>query len=56
LIGASGKLTVSINKPIVSEEDEMGSTLDKEELTRLKGGLVAKRSVLPQRIIVEQMD
>jgi hypothetical protein len=38
----SGKLIVNIDKPIAIEEDEMGLTLDKEELTCLKRGLVAK--------------
>jgi hypothetical protein len=31
LTGATGKLIVSINKPIASEEDEMGLTPNKEE-------------------------
>jgi hypothetical protein len=30
LANASGKLTVSINKPIAGEVDEIGMTLDKE--------------------------
>jgi len=51
-MGASGKLIVSINKPIVNEEYEMDLTPNKEELTCLQRGLVAKRSVLPQKIIV----
>jgi hypothetical protein len=39
---ASGKSIVSINKPIVSEEDEMGLTLSKEELTFLIRGPMEK--------------
>jgi hypothetical protein len=42
LVGASGKLTVNIHKPIAIEVDEMGMTLDKEELTCLRSSLVAK--------------
>jgi hypothetical protein len=52
LIGANGKLIVSIDKPIASEEYEMDLTPKKEELTCWKSGLVPKRSVLPQKIIV----
>jgi hypothetical protein len=55
LMGANGKLTVSINKPITNEEDEMGLTLDKEKSTCLIIGLVAKCNVLPQYISVEHM-
>jgi hypothetical protein len=29
---ANGKSTMSIDKPIINEEDEMGLTLEKEEL------------------------
>jgi len=53
LMGASGKLIVSINKPIASEEYEMDLTPNKEELTCLKRGPVAKQSVLPQKIIIQ---
>jgi hypothetical protein len=53
LMGASGKLIVSIDKPIGSEEYEMDLTPNKEELTCLKRGPVAKRSVLPHKIIVQ---
>jgi hypothetical protein len=42
LIGASGKSTMNIDRPITNEEDEMGLTLDKEESTCLKRGPVAK--------------
>jgi hypothetical protein len=47
---------MSINKPITSEEDEMGLTPNKEESTCLIRGPVAKHSVLPQKIIVEHME
>ncbi len=53
LMGANGKLIVSIDKPIGSEEYEMDLTPNKEELTCLKRGPVAKRSVLPHKIIVQ---
>ncbi len=42
LTGATGKLIVSINKPIASEEDEMGLTPNKEEQTCLIRGPMAK--------------
>ncbi len=47
LASASGKSTMSIDKPIVNEVDEMSMTLDKEELTCLKSSLMAKQKVLP---------
>jgi hypothetical protein len=47
---------MNINKPIASEDDEMDLTPDKEESTCMRRGLVAKRSMLPQKIIVEHMD
>jgi hypothetical protein len=56
LMGVRDKLIVNIDKPITSEKDEMGLTPDKEESTCLKRGLMAKRSVLPQKIIVEYME
>ncbi len=42
LAGASGKSKVNIDKPIASEVDEMGMTLDKEELTCLRSNPMAK--------------
>jgi hypothetical protein len=42
LAGANGKLTMSINKPITNEVDEMDMILDKEESTCHKNSLVAK--------------
>jgi hypothetical protein len=33
LMGISGKSTMSINKPITSEENDMGLTLNKEKST-----------------------
>jgi hypothetical protein len=42
LTGDSGKSTMSINKPIASEEDEMGLTPSKEKSTCLKRVQVAK--------------
>jgi hypothetical protein len=56
LMRASGKSIVSINEPTTNEEDEMGLTPNKEELTSLRRSLVAKRSVLPQKITIEQME
>ncbi len=54
-MSANGKSIVSIDNPIYSEENEMDSTLDKEKLTCLRRGHVAKWSVLTQKIIVEQI-
>jgi hypothetical protein len=42
LVGGSGKSTVSIDKPIASEMDEMNMTLDKEESTCLRSNPMAK--------------
>jgi hypothetical protein len=56
LMSASGKSTLSIDKPITSEEDEMGLTPNKEKLTCLRRGPVAKRNVLPQKITIEHME
>jgi hypothetical protein len=42
LTGDSGKSTMNINKPIASEEDEMGLTPSKEKSTCLRRGQVAK--------------
>jgi hypothetical protein len=53
LASANGKSTMSIDKPIVSEVDEMNMTLDKEELICLKSSLMAKQKVLPQKMNVE---
>jgi hypothetical protein len=41
-MGASGKSTVNINKPIASEEDEMGLTPNMEKSTSLRRGTMAK--------------
>jgi hypothetical protein len=41
-MSANGKSIVSIDNPIYSEENEMDSTLDKEKLTCLRRGHVAK--------------
>jgi hypothetical protein len=56
LVGVSGKSIININKPIASEVDEMGMTLDKEESTCLKNSPMAKQKVLPQKMNVEQME
>jgi hypothetical protein len=56
LIGVDGKSTMNIDKPNTNEGDEMGLTPKKEESTCLKRGLMAKRNVLPQKIIIEQME
>ncbi len=42
LMGASGKLIVSIDEPIASEEDEMGLTPNMEKSTSLRRGTMAK--------------
>jgi hypothetical protein len=42
LTSASGKSTMSINKPIASEEDEMGLTPSKEESTCMRTCQMAK--------------
>jgi hypothetical protein len=42
LAGASGKSTMSINKPIASEVDEMNMNLDKEESTCLRSNPMTK--------------
>jgi len=42
LVGANDKSTMSINKPIASEVDEMNMTLDKEESTCLRNNPMAK--------------
>jgi hypothetical protein len=42
LTGASGKSTMCIDKPIINEENEMGLTPNREELTCPGKGLVAK--------------
>ncbi len=47
---------MNFNKPIASEVDEMGMTLEKEELTYLRSSQVAKHKVLPQKMNVEQME
>ncbi len=56
LVGARAKSTISINKPIASEVDEMGMTLDKEESTCLRNSPVAKWKVLPNKMNVEHME
>jgi len=56
LMGASGKLTMSINKPIYIEKDKMGLTPYKEESTCLRRGPMPKRNVLPQKITIEQIE
>ncbi len=56
LVGVSGKSIVNIDKPIASEVDEMGMTVNKEELTCLKSTPIAKRKVLTQKMNVEQME
>ncbi len=53
---ANDKSTMNIDKPIASEVDEMGMTLEKEESTYLRSSQVAKHKVLPQKMNVEQME
>ncbi len=53
---ANDKSTMNIDKPIASEVDEMGMTLEKEESIYLISSQVAKHKVLPQKMNVEQME
>jgi hypothetical protein len=48
--------TMSIDKPIASEMDEMDMILDKEESTCQKNSIVAKRNLLPQKMNDEHME
>jgi hypothetical protein len=56
LAGANGKSIMNINKPIVSEMDEMDMILDKEKSTCQKNIIAAKQNLLPQKMNDEQME
>jgi hypothetical protein len=47
---------MNINKPIVSEMDEMDMILDKEKSTCQKNIIAAKQNLLPQKMNDEQME
>ncbi len=53
MVGASGKSTVNIDKPIANEMDMI---LDKDESTYQKSSPMVKQNLLPQKINDEQME